>query len=107
MKDSQIFSEVYSVLLSLGESFINRIPDKILYIIKESADDNLIRKIDIDNENVFEQYDISREALNIIAKLHYDYWCESDAEKEMLYNMLKDNEEQENKRLMNNMFKRK
>ncbi|MBP3800635.1 MAG: hypothetical protein J6I85_01170 [Clostridia bacterium] len=105
MKDSQIFSEVYSVLLSLGESFIKRVPDKILYIIKESTDEKLIKEVDI--ENGFEEYDISREALNIIAKLHYDYWCESDEEKEMLYNMLKDNEEKENQRLMSNMFKRK
>ena len=105
MDNGKIFSEVYSVLLALGDDFINRLPKDILNIIEKTCDKNAIVELEIND--LFEEYKISKPALNILAKLHYDYWCNSKEEKQKLYNLLIKNEKIVSKQLAENMFKRK
>lgn len=101
-KNNKVFSEVYSILLFLGDSFVSRIPRGIFNTIKFSRDTNYTP---IYNRNIplYEQ-DISIEALNIIAKLHIDYWCDSHEEKSELYLILQNNEKKANQKFIQKLF---
>lgn len=104
MNENRIFSEVYGVLVALGNQFTSRIPYNLIKAIMNSRDKNYECKYDI-NKPLNEQK-ISKEALNIIAKLHLDYWCNSPKEREDLYAMLQENEKKVNDQLLKNMFKK-
>lgn len=99
---NKIYSEVYSVLLSLGDTFISCIPRGILNTIKFSRDTEYTPVYD-KNKPLYKQ-NISTEALNVIAKLHMDYWCDSSKEKTELYEQLHKNEEKANEKLLKNIF---
>ena len=99
-----IFSEVYSVLLILGEKYIYRIPYNVLSTIRNARDIEYCPKYD--RNKPLEEQKISRQALNIIAKLHYEYWCDSPEDRAKLYKILQNNERIVNERLMKCMFKR-
>lgn len=104
MNENRIFSEVYGVLVALDSQFISCIPYNLIKTIMNSRDKNYVCKYDI-NKPLSEQK-ISKEALNIIAKLHLDYWCNSQKEREELYEMLRENEKKANDQLLKNMFKK-
>lgn len=75
------YLEVYLILNKLGEGYINRIPKKLYNLIKEKA-----VKGQKNNK------DISKESIVFIAMLHYNYWCDSEAEKQEIISVLKENE---------------
>ena len=104
MNENRIFSEVYGVLIALGNQFISCIPYNLIQTIMNSRHKNYVCKYDI-NKPLNEQK-ISKGALNIIAKLHLDYWCNSHKERKELYAILQENEKKANDQLLKNMFKK-
>lgn len=44
-------------------------------------------------ETTLNKQDINKESLNILALIHYNYWCNDENEKMELQNILKNNEE--------------
>lgn len=90
IKTQRIYSEVYQVLLVLGNDYINKLPNKLLTTIEEKRDItyNPIIKDDI----ALSEQNVKKETLSVIALMHLNYWCESEEEKEDIKNTLQRNE---------------
>lgn len=87
----EIYSEVYSILNLLGESYIKKLPVSLFNMIKDERKQDYNPKYDsIVN---LEQQNIKRDSLSMIALLHLNYWCNSDEEKNELKKLFKTNEE--------------
>lgn len=104
MKRNRVFSEVYSVLNALGNKYIDKIPKKVFEIIEKNRD--LEYEPEIDRNKALNKQNISKEAINMIAKIDLDFWCKTNQEKSEMHILLKENEKRENERLINNMFKK-
>lgn len=87
----EVYSEVYSVLNLLGNSYIERIPKKLYEMIEREKSSTYNPKF-IKEKSLSEQ-NIKRESLSMIALLHLNYWCDSENEKQELLKLFKDNEE--------------
>ena len=87
----EIYSEVYSILNLLGESYIKKLPVSLFNMIKEEKRQDYNPKYD--SEINLEQQSIKRETLSMIALFHLNYWCNSDEEKNELKTLFKTNEE--------------
>ena len=89
-KMQEVYSEVYAILEMLGEEYKTKLPPELYDSIKktrlETYKPNYDRNIDLNKQK------IRKESLSIIALIHLKYWCDSDAEKEKLIYILKDNE---------------
>ncbi len=92
------YNEVYGILTALGNNFINKIPKEILNNITR----NLTYTIS-DGKKIYDipTYDfkvslniqgVSKEAIAIIYYLYYNFWCNTDKEKEYLKNVIRNNE---------------
>ena len=100
-----VYSEVYSVLLELGENYMNKIPRKFLEHIENERNLEYNPKYDFE-KNIENQ--ISNDALTFIAYLNLEYWA-NDAEREELLKKYKENETLYNRvweEKTNNMFKK-
>ena len=91
VQTQEIYSEVYSILNLLGESYIKKLPVSLFNMIKEEKRQDYNPKYDA--EINLEQQSIKRETLSIIALFHLNYWCNSDEEKNELKTLFKTNEE--------------
>ena len=91
MNDAQIYAEVYAVLDSLGEEYINKLPRKLYEFIDEIRDKKSIVEYDI-NKDISEQ-DLSEEASNIIAYLNLQYWCKEEEKNELLKKYLQNDKD--------------
>ena len=87
VKTNDIYSEVYSILNLLGDSYINKIPRKALDIIKNERNMNYNPKYDFSID--INSQDIKRETKAMIALLRLSYWCTSEEEKIKLSNQFK------------------
>lgn len=110
IKTNDIYSEVYSILLLLGDSYINKIPRKALDIIKNE------RNMDYNPQYDFSigtnSQNIKMETKAMIALLRLSYWCTSEEEKIKLSNQFKENEQKYQELLKSkydpdNLFKNK
>ena len=87
----EIYSEVYSILNLLGESYIKKLPVSLFNMIKEEKRQDYNPKYD--SKINLEQQNMKRETLSMIALFHLNYWCNSDEEKNELKTLFKTNEE--------------
>lgn len=87
----EIYSEVYSILNLLGESYIKKLPVSLFNMIKEERKQDYNPKYD--STINLEQQNIKRDSLSMIALFHLNYWCDSDEEKNELKKLFKTNEE--------------
>lgn len=91
VQTQEIYSEVYSILNLLGESYIKKLPVSLIDMIKEERRQDYNPKYDsIIN---LEQQNIKRETLSMLAIFHLNYWCGSEEEKNELKTLFKTNEE--------------
>lgn len=81
---NQTYLEIYQVLNKLGEDYIDKLPKKLYYSIQDKASVAYTK-----NGN---NTQITKEAMAFIALLHYNYWCNSEEEKEKLDSIFKQNE---------------
>ena len=105
----EIYSEVYSILNLLGESYIKKLPVSLFNMIKEEKKQDYNPKYD--SKINLEQQNIKRETLSMIALFHLNYWCDSDEEKNKLRTLFKTNEERHQAEIRekynpDNMFKK-
>ena len=91
VQTQEIYSEVYSVLNLLGESYINKLPVSLFNMIKEERKQDYNPKYD--STINLEQQNIKRDSLSMIALFHLNYWCNSDEEKNEIKKLFKTNEE--------------
>ena len=109
VQTQEIYSEVYSILNLLGESYIKKLPVSLFNMIKEEKRQDYNPKYDA--EINLEQQSIKRETLSMIALFHLNYWCNSDEEKNELKTLFKTNEEKHQAEIRekynpNNLFKK-
>ncbi len=91
VQTQEIYSEVYSILNLLGESYIKKLPVSLFNMIKEEKMQDY--SPEYDSKINLEQQNIKRETLSMIALFHLNYWCDSDEEKNELKTLFKTNEE--------------
>lgn len=84
------YSEVYGVLNLLGDKYIEKLPKSLYQLINNERNINYTPVYD-EKINISEQ-NITNQALAIIMLFHYNYWCESEQEKEQLKKILNKNQ---------------
>ena len=93
ISQSQVYTEVYAVLTTLGGEYIRKIPQKVLNVIADNRDTQYEKKI---NEGqLLEEQNLSTEAIAMLASLKLDYWSETEQEKQDLRNLLCLNDEKQ------------
>ena len=91
-------SEVYCILELLGDSYKNKLPKKLLEFINQNRNENYY--LTINNEN-YENFNISKDALVFISFLNLKYWVEDEEEKQRLIEIYKKNDEKRKEELNN------
>ena len=91
-----VYDEVYAVLCALGDDYVAKVPMDLLNLIATKKSDNYVY---IDQNKRLEDQNLTRETHMFIAMLHYDYWCETEEEKQKLTQILEDNEQKLYERL--------
>jgi len=86
------YAEVDCILKWLGEEYTNKIPNKILQMIKAEKKFGYRPELDFTRPLV-EQ--VRQETKNIIAYLNYNYWLANQEEKKMIENAIKENSKRE------------
>lgn len=109
MNNEKVNSEVLCVLMALGDTYVNKIPSQVMqYLIKNSKKDYIP---EIDKNKRIEEQNISKEARVFLTMLKLKYWCKTEEEKEILLNILNENEKKQQKEISekynpDNLFKK-
>lgn len=86
----QTYTEIGCLLKYFPNSFIEKLPNKLLEIINSKADRKYI--IDIDTNKSINEQNISNKTKIILAVLTYNYWS-NEKQKDIIRKKLYDNEE--------------
>lgn len=111
-KESQLaYAEVDAILDMIETEAVEKIPLKVREFFKNEKDKNYISKFsesffDIDN------IELMRETICLLTILDINYWCETEEEKQLVLNKLKDNDRIKEEKLKerynpDNIFKSK
>lgn len=91
VKTKEIYSEVYQILNLLGTEYTEKLPTKLMNMLKEKRAINYnpqyIEELPLNEQN------IRKETMAIIVLLYLNYWCEDENEVAEINNILKNNEE--------------
>ena len=87
----EIYSELYQILTLLGEEYIEKLPHNLPKLLEEKR--NLEYIPQYTGKIPFNQQQVRKETLAILALIHLNYWCEDDEEKQKLLQMLNKNEQ--------------
>lgn len=94
MENSKVNAEILGVLLALGDKYINKLPSSVMeYLTKNS---NMSDIPYIDQQKRIEEQNISKDARVFLTMLKLKYWCKSEEEKEILLNLLNENDKKQN-----------
>lgn len=108
MENKKVNAEILSVLMTLGDKYINKIPHSVVeYLIQNS---NMEDMPSIDKNKRIEEQNISKDARVFLTMLKLKYWCKSEEEKEILLKLLNENEEKQKQKMQekynsDNLFK--
>ena len=110
LKTKEIYSEVYEILILLGDRFINKLPEKLFNLIKTEKIDSYNPQYNLDRP--LEEQNIKEETIDMIALFYLNYWCKTEAEKNELKHIFDENECKYQKELRekynpDNLFKNK
>lgn len=111
-KESQLaYAEVDAILDMLETEAVEKIPLKVREFFKKEKDKNYIPKISEDFSEI-DNIELMRETICLLTILDINYWCETEEEKQLILNKLKDNdrineEELREKYNPDNIFKNK
>ena len=104
-KIPKAYSEVYSLINALGDSYINKIPSSIYNTIKVERDINYNPKYE--SSKSISAKDISYEGLALISAINLQYWCTNQEEKNKLKEIYFNNTKLENEKYnYDNLFKK-
>lgn len=76
---SKAFTEVNIILNQAGEELINKVPEKLLELIKNNEDKNY--QVNISEEISYEEQNLMEETKNILALIYRKYWCNEEERK--------------------------
>ena len=110
VRTKEMYSEVYSILNMLGDEYKNKLPDNLIEMIKKEKQDSYDPKYDLNTE--FQNLNIKKDTLAMIALFHLNYWCKTEEEKDSLIKILKENQEKYDSEIRekyntDNLFKKK
>ena len=91
IKTKEIYSEVYQVLNLLGNEYIDKLPTRLINMLREKRKINY-KPLYTDDRSLNEQ-NIKKETMSIIVLLYLKYWCKDDNEMLEVRNILKENED--------------
>lgn len=86
---SKAYSEVWSILNALGETYFCKLPDKLIDFVKREKDDTYNPIYSVEDD--FEYQNISEDALNFVTFLNLKYWCDEEEKAEIL-SVLREND---------------
>ena len=103
------YTEVNCLLEYLPQSYIDKLPKKLIELIQNQS--NKQYNINIDTNKSLLEQNFSKKAKDLIAVIKYNYWS-TDEEKQQLQQIFYDNENKYQKELsekydLNNIFKKK
>ena len=87
----EIYSELYQILTLLGEEYIEKLPHNLTKLLEEKRDLEYIPQYTV--EIPFNQQQVRKETIAVLALIHLNYWCEDEEEKQKLLQMLNKNEQ--------------
>jgi hypothetical protein len=91
IRTKEIYSEVNSVLNTLGEKYILKLPKNLYEMICEEKLNNYNPKYE---PNIpLENQKIKRDSIAMIALFHLNYWCDTQEEKDELERLYTKNED--------------
>ena len=111
-KQSQLaYAEVDAILDMLETEAVEKIPLKVREFFKNEKDKNYIPKFGEDFSEI-DNIELMRGTICLLTILDINYWCETEEEKQLILNKLKDNdrineEELREKYNPDNIFKNK
>ena len=100
------YAEVDEILKNLDDSYVEKIPKKVIDLIKEQKDNEY--KVEIRFDIPLKEQKIKRETLVILSVLNLNYWCNEDEKKIFLDELAKNEKEKkelEKKYSVDNLFK--
>ena len=103
------YVEILEVLKHMDFEYVEKIPVKLRKFFYDNASKQY--KFELDKNIPFEEQKLSETAINILAMLNYNYWCEDEEHKKYLLNKYNQNEIKYQKTLIekysqDNLFKR-
>lgn len=93
----EMYSEVYGVIKALGKEYIKKLPKTVLKVIIENREENYNPKYNMSIS--LKEQDVNRKTLAMIALLHYNYWCDTEEDRQKLKTILENNEEKRQKEM--------
>ena len=93
----EMYSEVYGVIKALGKQYIKKLPKTVLKVIIENREENYNPKYNMAIS--LKEQDVNRKTLAMIALLHYNYWCDTEEDRQKLKTILENNEEKRQKEM--------
>ena len=107
---SKVYSEVDEILNYIDSEYVEKIPLKVRTFFKEEKNEKHIPIIDI--EKPLEEQNLNRDTIVILAILNYNYWCESEEEKQEILKEWAENDSKYEAELRekynpDNLFKKK
>lgn len=84
-----MYSEVYSILMLLGEEYINKLPLKLVNFIKKNKLNSYTPQYSLDRP--LSEQEIQKDSIAMIVMLNYKYWTKDDNEKKEIFTILKEN----------------
>lgn len=97
----QAYTEVYQVLQNMPHEYVNKIPSKILEMLKETKFEDY--KLNINKENPIDRTKLTKQTMIILAMFNYQYWCPNRKVKNDLYKIYSQNEENYQKEIQENL----
>ena len=91
-----MYSEVYTILNLMGESYIKKIPRNLYELIEMEKLDTYIPEYDLTID--LKDQKIQKESLALLVSLDLNYWCGLDERRE-LNDLLKANAEKEHQKM--------
>jgi len=109
LERKEAYVEVLEVLKHMEHKYMEKIPKKLIEFFKSNASKEY--KFKLDNNIPFEEQQLKKSTISILAMLNYNYWCEDEEHKKYLLNKYNENEIKYQQMLMekyskDNLFKK-
>lgn len=88
MNIENVYAETFEILSYMDKMTVMKIPVNVLSSIKNLRNKNF--KTNIDKNDIFNENNISKEAVDLLCWLDYTYWS-NENEKEEINNIIKEN----------------
>ena len=94
INDIHAYTEVSYIISHMNERYIDMLPKQLITFFQNYSDPNYTVKL---NPHLpLENQGLQRYALEIIAIMHLKYWCENEERKKELYNLMLNNNDNNN-----------